>query len=313
VALALAAGGYFLYQRVQDELDKSKPVRVTQYTGIKLANARALVTKDGFEPHVVYEPNGDVEIGTVFKQDPVEGTNLGRGSPVTLTVSTGKPKATVPGVVGKTLADAVAELTDANLDANPQEVPSSEPAGTVVAQDPKAGTVLVEGSRVRINVSKGPKQVFLPSVVGISYDQASAQLQAAGFAVRRVDVDSDKPADEVVEQSPAGNGLVPDHASVTLRVSKGPATTVVQDVINLDSATAQKTLEEQGFTVKLVFTDTTDPTQDDHVISQEPAGGTDAKPNAKITITVGRFTDQQQPPDTTTVPTAPPGGDTPGQ
>ena len=154
IALALAAGGYFLYQKIQDQITHSKPVRVQQYTGIKVANAKALVTNDGFEPQVVCEQNADVPVGTVFKQDPVEGTSLGRGSPVTLTVSTGKPKVPVPGVVGKSLADAVAALASVKLEANPQNVPSDQPAGTVVAQDPKAGTVLVERSRVRINVSR---------------------------------------------------------------------------------------------------------------------------------------------------------------
>ena len=74
----------------------------------------------------------------------------------------------VPGVVGKSLADAVAALAGVKLEANPQNVPSDQPAGTVIAQDPRAGTVVVEQTRVRINVSKGPKQVFLPSVVGLT-------------------------------------------------------------------------------------------------------------------------------------------------
>ncbi len=301
LALALAAGGYFGYQKIQDQLHNARPVRVEQYTGIKLANAEALVRRDHFEPHVVREPNADVEPGTVFAQQPVEGTSLGRGSQVTLIVSTGKPKIAVPGVVGKSLADAVAALTNAKLTANPQNVPSDQPTGTVIAQDPRAGTVVVEGSRVRINVSKGPKQVFLPSVVGLSYDQASAQLQTAGFAVRRVDVQSDQPANTIIEQTPAGNTLVGVNASVTLKVSKGPATQTVPDVINLDSATAQATLETAGFKVKIVFTDTTDQTQDDHVVTQTPAGNTEAKPGAKVTITVGRFV--APPTDTTTTPT----------
>jgi serine/threonine-protein kinase len=301
-AIALGVGGYFVYQKIQDQINSSKPVRVEQYTGLKLANAKTLVKKHGFEPQVVFEPNADVPAGIVFAQDPVEGSSLGRGSPVTLTVSTGKPKVPVPGVVGKSLADAVAALTSVKLQANPQNVPSDQQAGTVVAQDPKAGTVVTEGAKVRINVSKGPKQVFLPSVVGLSYDQASAQLQTAGFAVRRVDVDSDRPANEVVDQTPAGNGLVADHASVTLKVSKGPATQTVPDVINLDTATAQATLETAGFKVTTEFTDTTDQTQDDHVITQSPAGNSQAKPNSKVTITVGRFT-QPPPTDTTTTTT----------
>ena len=57
VAVALAAGGYFAYQKIQDQLDQSKPVRVEQYTGIKVENAKALVRKHGFEPQVVQEPN----------------------------------------------------------------------------------------------------------------------------------------------------------------------------------------------------------------------------------------------------------------
>jgi len=204
--------------------------------------------------------------------------------------------------VGKTATDAVAALAGANLVANVQSVPSDQPADTIVAQDPKAGTVVVEGSKVRINKSSGPKQVFLPSVVGLQYDQASAQLNTAGFAVRRQDVDSDRPSGEVVDQSPAGNQLTAEHAAVVLQVSKGPATSTVPDVINLDSATAQTTLEESGFKVKKAFSDTTDPTQDDHVISQTPAGSSQAKPNSTVTITVGRYV-EPPPADTATTPT----------
>jgi len=312
VALALAAGGYFLYQKVQDRISQSEPIPVSQYTGLLLANAEQLVRSDGFEPQVQHEPDPDAAPNYVFQQEPAPGTKLGRGSIVVLHVSTGKPKATVPGVVGKSSTDAVAALVGAGLKANPQNVPSDEPAGTVVAQDPRAGTVIVQGSTVRINVSTGPKQVFLPSVVGLQYDQASAQLQAAGFAVRRTDVDSAQPADQVVDQSPVGNQQVADHSAVVLKVSKGPTTATVPDVINLDSTTAQTTLTEANFKVKTVFSDTSDPTQDNHVISQDPPGNTQAKPNSKVTITVGRYV-APPPADTTTntTPTTTPA--TPGQ
>jgi serine/threonine-protein kinase len=303
VALALAAGGYFLYQKVQDQIATSKPIPVQQYTGLLLANAEQLVRNDGFEPNVEREPDPDAAPGYVFQQEPSPGTKLGRGSIVTLHVSTGKPKVTVPGVVGKSSEDAAAALADAGLTPNVQSVPSDQQAGTIIAQDPKAGTVVVKGSSVRINKSTGPKQVFLPSVVGLQYDQASAQLQSAGFAVRRTDVDSDRPAGEVIDQSPAGNQQVADHSSVVLKVSKGPTTATVPDVINLDSATATTTLQESNFKVKTVFSDTSDPTQDDHVIAQDPAGSSQAKPNSKVTITVGRYV--EPPPSDTTTATTP--------
>ena len=84
-------------------------------------------------------------------------------------------------------------------------VGSDKPSGTVTAQDPPAGTSLVEGATVRINYSTGPKQVAVPAVVGLDYSAALQQLQAAGFAVARTDVESDQPAGVVVSQVPAGS------------------------------------------------------------------------------------------------------------
>jgi serine/threonine-protein kinase len=300
ILCALGAGGYFLYQKIQDQISSSKPIAVRQYTGLLEAKAKTLVTEDGFQPRVQREADEAAQPGIVFRQDPTEGTRLGRDQIVTLYVSTGKPKVAVPDVIGKTLPDAVAALSGVNLTVRTFDIPSAKPAGTVVATDPKAGTVVVTGSRVRINISKGPKQVLLPNVVGNSYDAAAAQLNAAGFPVRRVDVESDQPADTVTKQTPPGGGLQPEHASVTLEVSKGPATQSVPDVINLDTATARTTLEVGGFKVKVEHADTSDQTQDDHVISQTPAGGAQAKPNAAVTITVGRYV---APPDSTTTTT----------
>jgi serine/threonine-protein kinase len=304
IVCALGAGGYFLYQKIQDQISSSKPIRVGQYSGLHEANARALVVRDGFQPRTQRESDEDVPPGDVIRQDPTEGTRLGRDQIVTLYVSTGKPKVTVPDVIGKSLADAVAGLTGAKLEVRTFNIPSDKPSGTVVATDPKAGTVVVAGSRVRVNISKGPKQVLLPSVVGLSYDAAAAQLNAAGFAVRRVDVESDQEADTVTRQTPEGGGLQPEHASVTLEVSKGPKTLTVPDVTNLDTATAQTTLQVGGFKVKVQHADTTDQTQDDHVISQTPGGGTQAKPQAVVTITVGRFVQQSDTTSTTTTTTS---------
>jgi beta-lactam-binding protein with PASTA domain/predicted Ser/Thr protein kinase len=300
VALALAAGGYFLYHKVQNQINKSKPLVVEQYTGLKEANAAALVRRQGFEPRIEHIANADVPIGQVFEQDPIEGSKLDRGSIVVLKVSTGKPKVAVPDVVGKSRDDAIAALVKAGLEPNPHTVPSSQTADTVVAQDPHGGIVVVQGSKVRINISQGPKQVVLPSVVNLQYDVASAQLQAAGFGVKRTDVDSDQPPNTVIDQSPSGNTLVPQGSTVTLTVSKGPKTKQVPDVVNLDADTAKTTLTAAGFKVKVLSTDTTDPTQDNKVVAEDPAGNTPAKPGSVVTITVAHLS---QPPPTTSTTT----------
>ena len=307
VALALAAGGYFLYDKVQRQIDRSKPLVVGLYTGIHEAQAAALVKKEGFEPKIERVANADVTIGDVFLQDPIEGSTLQRGNIVVLKVSTGKPKVPVPNLIGKSRDDAIAILVRAGLEPNPQPVPSDQIANTVTAQDPHAGVVVVAGSRVRINVSKGPKQVVLPSVIGLLYDQASAQLQAAGFGVKRTDVASTQPANTVIDQAPTGTALVTQGTTVTLTVSKGPPTVQVPDVTNLDVDTAKATLIQAGFKVKVVPVDTQDSTENNHVVMEDPGGLTDAKPGSVVTITVAHLVvPPTTAPDTTTLPTTTP-------
>jgi serine/threonine-protein kinase len=295
--LALAVAGWFLYDRVQDEIASSKPVAVNDYQGIQESLAVANITEDGFEPRVTREPDDEVAEGYVVSQQPEPGTQLAKGSIVTIFVSTGKREVRVPSVVGKSEADAVAEITRTGLEARSVEVNSAQPSGTVTAQAPSPGTTLVAGSEVRINVSKGPKQVAVPSVVGLLYDTAASQLQAAEFAVARRDVDSDEPKGTVVTQDPAGNSTATKGSTVTLSVSKGPTTVEVPDVTGLDLGSARQTLRAAGFTVTVTVTDTEDESLDGLVASQSPLGGTQAEPKSSVSIEVWRYV---APPPATT-------------
>jgi beta-lactam-binding protein with PASTA domain len=146
------------------------------------------------------------------------------------------------------------------------------------------------GTRVRINVSKGVQPVGVPPVVGQPYDSAASTLEGAGFKVVRRNVPSDQPADTVVAQSPAANTLARPGSTITLNVSKGPKTSTVPDVTSLDEAGARSTLEQSGFKVNVTNEPTTDPGQDGFVLSQDPAGGTQAPAGTTVTIVVGKFT-----------------------
>jgi serine/threonine-protein kinase len=147
--------------------------------------------------------------------------------------------------------------------------------------------MIVKGSRVRINVSSGPKPVSVPYVVGLSFDQASAQLQSAGFAVARTNVESDQPKNTVVAQEPTGSAA--PGATVKLSVSKGPKQSRVPDVTNQDQDSATSTLEGAGFKVSVQQQDVNDPGLDGIVLSQNPTGGTKAPQGSTVTITVGHF------------------------
>jgi serine/threonine-protein kinase len=297
VAIILGIGGWFVYNDVRDRIDASQPVAVDNYAGILESNAVQLIRGDGFEPRVRRLPNSDARPGYVYEQEPEPGTRLPKDSIVTVLVSSGKPKISVPSVVGKSRDTAVKELTTRGLDATVVEVNSNRPSGIVTAQDPRPGTILVGGSSVRINVSKGPKPVAVPSVIGSSYDVAAAQLQAAGFTVGRVEVDSGRPAGEVVSQNPPGNSTASRGSSVTLSVSKGPTTETVPDVSLQPLADARATLRAAGFKVQVVKEETDDESLNGIVMFQDPPGDSQADPKSVVTITVGVFV---PPPDVTT-------------
>jgi serine/threonine-protein kinase len=136
--------------------------------------------------------------------------------------------------------------------------------------------------------------------VGLLYETAAAQLQAAEFAVARTDVDSDEPRGTVVSQDPAGNSTAARRSTVTLSVSKGPTTVEVPDVTGLDLASARQTLRAAGFKVTVTTSDTEDESLDGLVASQSPLGQTQAEADSTVAIEVWRYVPPPVTTETTT-------------
>jgi beta-lactam-binding protein with PASTA domain/predicted Ser/Thr protein kinase len=309
LALLLLAGalvgGWYVYQGIQDQLSATEAVTVPDVEGIREALAVRQIRDAGLEPNVQRRPNSDVPRGIVASQDPEPPQRADRGTFVTIVVSSGKPKVTVPDVVGESRDDAVVELRDAGLDPNVVEINSPRDAGTVLATAPSAGEVVVEGTRVRVNVSKGPRPIAVPNVVGQAYESAASTLQGAGFGVAREDVESEEAAGIVVAQSPAAGSQQSRGSTVTLQVSEGPPTESVPDVTSQDEAQASVLLDEAGFAVEVQDQETDDESLDGLVISQDPPGGTELEQGETVTIVVGRFVppeEEEPPPPPTTTP-----------
>ncbi len=291
VLLLIAAGGaaWFAYTKIQDQLNSSKPVPVPNVIDLNVQLAKNKLIDHGFVPREKLSFDDTVPKGVVFDQSPIAGAKLAKNSPVQITVSNGPPQVPVPSVIGKNRDDAIATLTNAGLTYTVVSVHSGKPPDTVTGQFPHPGTKVKKGSKVQINVSSGPQPVPVPNVVGQSFDQASATLQNAGFAVARKNVDSNQPADTVVSQSPSSAA---PGATITLSVSKGPKQSTVPDVTGEDETSAKDELKTAGFKVQVQHQDVTDPSQNGIVISQTPDGGTQADHGSTVTIVVGHFTPQ---------------------
>jgi len=299
-------GGWFAYQELQDQLSANEPVAVPDVEGLTEQLAVREINEAGLQDLVQREPNADVKEGNVFQQDPQPGERIERGNYVTILVSSGPPKTRVPNVVGRNRDAAVAALADAGLEANVVAVNSLQDVNVVLATDPKAGTELIEGSTVRVNVSKGPKPVTVPNVIGTAYESAESQLQGVGFAVAREEVEDTQPAGTVVGQSPAAGTQQAKGSVITLQVSSGPQVSQIPDVTSQTEAAATAQLETSGFAVQVVEEIVEDEGLDGRVLSQDPEGGTEAQQGTTVVIVIGRFEAPAPPAATTTTTTAPP-------
>jgi eukaryotic-like serine/threonine-protein kinase len=287
--VAAGIGGWFLYSQISDKLNSTKPVAVELYVNMPERQARDKIKADGFAPVVNHHSSRTTDAGLVYRQEPDAGLRRPKGSDVRIWVSTGLPKAEVPSLVGQSSTDAVAALTKLRLKPDLHEVPSSKEAGSVTAQDPPPGTKITVGEKVRLNVSKGPQPVAVPSVIGQPIEQASSVLQAAGFQVSPRYVENSEPANTVIDQTPAGGESAGRGTTVSITVSKGPKTSTVPDVSSTDLGSAEQTLRASGFRSTVVYQDVTDPSSDGIVLAQSPQGGTQAPPKSIVTLTVGRI------------------------
>ncbi len=291
---AAGVGGWYAYTQIEHKLNAAEPVKVPFVEGVAERLAVNKIIKAGLKPDAKRRYNGTTPRGHVYDQNPEQGERIQKGNTVTLFVSKGIPVVTVPDVRGKSESDATAELADAGLRWSVGRVHSDQAEGTVVSQHPSPGEKVEKNTSVRINVSEGPQLIGVPGVIGKSFGDASSTLQSSGFAVARKDVDSDQPQDTVVDQDPAPNSFIAAGSTVTLSVSKGPTTTAVPDVTDLDIDTAKAQLEGAGFSVSRQWQDTTDPTKDNIVLRQSPRGGTQLKIGNTVTIVVGRLIQETQ-------------------
>jgi eukaryotic-like serine/threonine-protein kinase len=132
-------------------------VEVPQLKGLSQEDAEEALESAGLEVGEIRERNSARERGTVLSSDPKAGTEVAAGSRVNLSVSKGGGE--VPDVLGQAQEDAENAIRDAGFRPAVREIdsPGSQP-GTVLQQNPGAGTTLARGSTVTIVVAAQPDE-----------------------------------------------------------------------------------------------------------------------------------------------------------
>lgn len=166
------------------------------------------------------------ELGEILDQNPKAGSaKVKPDATITLYVNGSDSPIKVPNVLGYTEEQARDEIRNLNLYPQVSYVvdDSAEP-GKVSSTYPNAGVEVEIGSVVNIFVVKEASEndIEVPNVIGETLEDAKKILDEKGLKYSvETDKNSDKPKDEVIDQTPLGGGMVEKDHVVTLVVSEG--------------------------------------------------------------------------------------------
>jgi len=130
-------------------------VQVPSVVGLDQGAADAQIRDAGLRPHFQKQESTEPE-GQVIDQSPDGGSNVRRGSSVTVILSGGVGKVVVPNVVGESRQEAGADLQAAGLNVRVVKQTTDDPNSDdqVITQSPTAGARLPRGEAVTIFVGK---------------------------------------------------------------------------------------------------------------------------------------------------------------
>lgn len=199
-------------------------VAVPTVLGKTLDQAKSILEDDkyGFDVKTKEEVSTE-EPGTVTDQDPDLGTEVEKGTTITLTIAKAEEKATVPDVIGQSCEAAKAQMTQNNLVGNCTEVETQDPNqdGKVIATTPQANSQADKGSSVNIQVGKvkQKQQTQVPNIQGQPLGTVKQLLQQAGLKVGNIQGSNDDNA--LVVGSDPGQGQTVDQGTAVNLIAVG--------------------------------------------------------------------------------------------
>jgi serine/threonine-protein kinase len=235
----LAVAGLLVYLFVLNDKGGDKQT-VPAVVGLPQQAAIKRLTGDGYDVKAIVQPANRPR-GIVVSQEPGGGSQLPKGSEVTLHIANGRklvkpatttaqetttqqtttaaaPTSQVPDVTGQEMAAGAGQVEAAGFVAETGPVEGGGTPGTIVQESPSGGAQAKAGETVRLGVATGGDRpaVTIPTVTGKTAAEARAALLQAKLTVR-TEYKEGK-AGVVLGQSPTGSA--PAYTQVTISVGR---------------------------------------------------------------------------------------------
>ena len=204
-------------------------------------------------------------------------------------------KTQVPEVTGDQLGVAITLLEQKGFSVGTvKKVQRQAPPNEVLEQDPLPGraeeecsffTLFCSKPAVDLTVSSGPGSGKVPATAGLTRAAATKKLEAAGFGVDAVGVNSDKVEQGLVVHSEPPAGDTATHgSSVTIFVSRGPKLARVPVLVGAQRRVAVERIRGAGLLPSVSEEESGSPVG--QVLRQSPSAGSEVETGSTVSIVV---------------------------
>lgn len=169
------------------------------------------------------------------------------------------------------------------------EESDSVEANQVIRMNVQEGSEVDLEKEIILYISAGSVGVDVPSVEGLSFAEATAELKKQGFRVRQEEVyDDNIQKNNVISQNPAGNTKATRGVEVTLKVSLGSEEVIaaMPGVLNKTVDEARATLVESGYKVNSVVQTYDNTYAAGYICYQSYSEGTEVKKGTGVDLKV---------------------------
>jgi serine/threonine-protein kinase len=198
-----------------------------------------------------------------------------------------------PDVVGKEIIPALESLDKAGLYLKivRLEFSPTAPKDRIISQNPPPGETIKKGRDVRVVISRGSKNVIIPSLVGSSLLRAESVMAKNGIKIRkRIKVYSEKSEGEILAQKPAPQTTLVRGDAMTLLVSAGayPEYLMTPEFVDQPVASTMERIKELDLKMSRVTYETSDKIERGIVLSQSPPFGARTLKGSFVSMVVSK-------------------------
>lgn len=201
----------------------------------------------------------------------------------------------VPDLKGMTYEEASDELSKIKLNIEKgDDVYSADiEKGKIVSQTPISKTKVKEGTKVKVNISKGKKAGLVPDLIGKKYNESdiSSAIGQYGFVLGNVTYEESDKYDEgiIINQTPSAGSSAKSGSSVDIVVSKGKNEKAkVPTLTGLTADDAVQALNQAGFEVGDISYEESSIYGKDYVMWQQYSAGTELKKGTSVSLKISK-------------------------